>query len=1208
MYLRELTLRGFKSFASATTLRFGPGLTAVVGPNGSGKSNIVDALAWVMGEQGARALRGTAMEDVIFAGTPSRPALGRAQVTLTIDNSDHALDIPYAEVSISRTVFRSGGSEYAINGRQCRLLDVQELLSDTGLGQRMHVIVGQGRLDEILRADPAGNRAFIEEAAGILKHRQRKQRALRKLEATQDNLARLDDPIDEIRRQPKPLGRQARMSKRADRMAAALRDAKARIAADDAEALRRRAEHTAAEAQDVAGRLAEATRRLESLRADIIALEEKSTGSDPDLALCERQWHDLSSLAERLRSLDSVATERARSERASMTENLGEDPGILRSRAQELATQAADMERRVAERRLDCDKAVEARAEDERRLAAVRQTLTQLRQAARDREGREAKLRQLISTEEAAVQLAASRLGDLDEQHERLKRQSDELHAELDAAPQTSDDAPHQAEALLEDARDALSHRQEELAAAQRRQRDAESSAISEEAKAAALEETLAGRGASELPDPQDASLIRGRLSDMIRVTDGWEKAVDRALGALSSSVVVAGRADALRMAVDVLQGESRRLAVIHPLSGAAGGAATPSSLAFRVDADPEADDLTLAERVRDAVRGLLADVAAVDDPDAADEALRDPRWRIAVTPAGMVVGRVGVVAGSGDAASDLLLASQREHARRLAAGFRSDASTVAKDVARLSDARDKARAAVERCQKELTEVRVRLREEHKARESLRGRVKDVDRRLGQLDDRRGQAARDEESHRSRLDDLRRALEKASQQGDGPDADPDELARREGELERSLAAARSREMETTLAWKDARRSHESLTRQAGMLADEADGAERRRQRIRERNEAAESQARRAEVIAVQARRAATLADVARERVEDRRDRLRSELAGTNERLRALRADREKIEPEVSRLQARSHELDMEGQRTAAGLDRLTGAAADDFGMGLDELIEGYGPDVPVPVLDDDGNPVPLHDSSPDDDSVVYRTVPYVRAEQEKRRDEAARRLQALGKVNPLAAEEYDALEERHRFLVSQRDDVASGRRDLLQLVKGIDATMTEVFQSAFEDTAAAFQKVFSTLFPGGRGHLRLENPDDLLSSGVVVEASPAGKRVRQLSLLSGGERSLTALALLFAIFTARPSPFYVMDEVEAALDDVNLTRLLEAMKRLREHAQLIVITHQQRTMSIADDIYGVTMRSDGVTAVISQRLPEVGTGTENRSRGRIGAD
>ncbi len=317
----------------------------------------------------------------------------------------------------------------------------------------------------------------------------------------------------------------------------------------------------------------------------------------------------------------------------------------------------------------------------------------------------------------------------------------------------------------------------------------------------------------------------------------------------------------------------------------------------------------------------------------------------------------------------------------------------------------------------------------------------------------------------------------------------------------------------------------------------------------------------------------------------------------DEELKALRTQRNGIEPKVTDLTGREHALDVNRERLAAEYGQLTQKVSDELGMTLEELVEQYGPDQPVPVLDDSGNPVPVDGDGPEGDKSEgdksdgqYQTVVYNRAEQQKRLDKARRDLAALGKVNPLAVEEYDALEERNKYLNDQRADVAKSRDDLMQLIKDLDSTMVEVFTSAFKDTAEAFEKMFATLFPGGKGRLRLENPDDLLTSGVLVEASPAGKRVKQLSLLSGGERSLTALALLFAIFTARPSPFYVMDEVEAALDDVNLTRLINAFNQLREHAQLIIITHQQRTMSIADALYGVTMRADGVTAVVSQKL------------------
>lgn len=337
----------------------------------------------------------------------------------------------------------------------------------------------------------------------------------------------------------------------------------------------------------------------------------------------------------------------------------------------------------------------------------------------------------------------------------------------------------------------------------------------------------------------------------------------------------------------------------------------------------------------------------------------------------------------------------------------------------------------------------------------------------------------------------------------------------------------------------------------------------------------------------------------------KRDELQAAASSHDEELKALRAQRNQIEPKVTDLTGREHALDVNRERLAAESGQLMQKVSDELGLTLEELVSDYGPEQPVPVLDDEGNPVPLDETEAEaeteegetggetgtnGDSDRFKTVPYNRQEQKKRLDKARRDLAALGKINPLATEEFEALEERNKYLNDQRNDVVKSRDDLMQLIKDLDSTMVQVFKSAFDDTAEAFEQMFATLFPGGTGRLRLENPEDMLTTGVLVEASPAGKRVKQLSLLSGGERSLTALALLFAIFTARPSPFYVMDEVEAALDDVNLTRLINAFNELRAHAQLIIITHQQRTMSIADALYGVTMRADGVTAVVSQKL------------------
>ncbi|KFJ00094.1 Smc Chromosome partition protein [Bifidobacterium porcinum] len=442
---------------------------------------------------------------------------------------------------------------------------------------------------------------------------------------------------------------------------------------------------------------------------------------------------------------------------------------------------------------------------------------------------------------------------------------------------------------------------------------------------------------------------------------------------------------------------------------------------------------------------------------------------------------------------------------------------------------------------------------------------------------------------------MRKALATAQESQD-TNADLDDLAAREHQLEQQLGQTREQEVSAKLAWKEADRQAQSLQRQIGLLRDNAEQARQRQVRIQEQNDTRRRRADAADQVSNDAAACARLAHTSVVRAAQRRDRLQAELSTHDEELKALRAERDRLEPQVQRLQRDEHELDVERERQAAAWGQLTQKVADTLGMDMDELVEQYSPDHPVPVLSPEHAAAPGEHQSEaqNEDQAAPATVPYVRQEQVKRLERAQRDLKALGKVNPLAAEEYEALNARNQYLHDQRDDVAKSRQDLLKLVQDLDQTMVSVFSSAFEDTAAAFQHVFATLFPGGTGRLRLEDPDDMLSTGVIVEASPAGKRVKQLSLLSGGERSLTALALLFAIFTARPSPFYVMDEVEAALDDVNLTRLLDALDDLREHAQLIIITHQQRTMAIADALYGITMRADGVSAAISQRLEHRG--------------
>ena len=1222
MYLKELTLRGFKSFASATTLRFEPGITAVVGPNGSGKSNIVDALTWVMGEQGAKNLRGSSMEDVIFAGTSSRPPLGRAQVSLTIDNTDRTLDIDYTEVTISRTIYRNGGSEYAINGSQCRLLDIQELLSDTGLGQQMHVIVGQGRLDAILKADPSGHRAFIEEAAGILKHRKRKERALRKLANTETNLSRLDDLLGEIRRQLGPLGRQARISRRADSIQISLRDAQARLYAEDACESMKRREALRTELTAVRTQLNAAQHDLARIKVRIEQVEALSSQSSPAMARINQTFHELSRIEERLHALAQLAGERSRSLAGQIVTNFGEDPGILEQRAAELDAQAQDQQRTVSDMRLAFDKATEQRADGEKRLASVRQTLNELRRTAQQRETQIANLRELVVREESAVQLAETRIRDFGGQRGTLVRQHDEAERQREALEQESQAMDDDGGAALDAARETVSRLQDELNAVEARRREVDGRIISLQAKADALKDTLDSRNASGSLE-RDASLeTMGRLTDFIRVAEGWEEGVAHALEQFAGAMVVPGReqmlhalkkakADKLGKAVILTAVPVRTSAAAgRPASEASADSRSVTALATLVGPNPDVPDPVRASDVADTVRVLLADVAAVDDVAQAQRVTSGTTgFTRAVTRDGeVVVAGVAAIGGSSLSQSDLSLASRRDKALHEVAELKVELADLDAQVAQARDARDRARLAVDAAAQRRTELRLRIQQAEKALRGAVDRVASLTRQVTAMDERIAKTREDAQSHRLKLDDLNRALASA-QTATGEHADFDDLTDRERELEQSLNAAREQEVAARIAWTDANRKAESLTRQAGLLHDNAREAAERRTRLEALNERRRKQMARIERIASDADAVAGLVAASIRNVVARREELQAAVSSHDEELKTLRAQRNEIEPRVAGLQRREHELDVDRERLATAYGQLTQKVADAVGMGLDELVAQYGPDQPVPVLDDDGRPVPLDDdegAARSDESgdtgadgpadgdaaapVAYHTVPYVRAEQVKRLEKAKRDLAALGKVNQLAAEEYEALEARNRYLNDQRSDVVNSRDDLMTLIRDLDKTMVEVFRSAFEDTAAAFEQVFATLFPGGTGRLRLENPDDLLTTGVLVEASPAGKRVKQLSLLSGGERSLTALALLFAIFTARPSPFYVMDEVEAALDDVNLTRLLNAFEQLRSHAQLIVITHQQRTMSIADALYGVTMRADGVTAVVSQKL------------------
>ncbi|MGF2948171.1 chromosome segregation protein SMC [Microbacterium alcoholitolerans] len=1165
MHLKSLTLKGFKSFAQPTSFVFEPGVTCIVGPNGSGKSNVVDALAWVMGEQGAKTLRGGKMEDVIFAGTSTRGPLGRAEVQLTIDNSDGALPIEYAEVTISRTLFRSGSSEYAINGSSCRLLDVQELLSDSGLGREMHVIVGQGRLDTVLQASPEDRRGFIEEAAGILKHRRRKEKTLRKLDAMEANLTRLSDLAGEIRRQLKPLGRQAEIAREAQTIAAMVRDAKARIFADDVVALRTAvADHTRTEQERHTERLV-LSEQADAVRIGIQRLEQEQNSAAVDEA--RRVAFALEQAQERMRGLYTLANQRlallgteeddavtaitvtqdtideAKDEITRISEGLGDAQDAAATASREVVNARAELDT------LDVDIAEQSAlvSQYDMRLSALRGNADAAASAL-------AAVRGAVLRQEQALEAA----------HTRRREAAEALEA-IDGA-EAPDGTAAEYTAAYEEAQKEVAAAESDRDSLRERLHAAEREADSLTAKAAALGSALALSGGAAEIVASGASGVRGLVGDAVQVRAGYEAAVAAVLGPLAEGVLVDGVDDAF-----ALVAEGSRGTVDFVI---AEGTVVPEALAAAVTGTVAASEVVEAPH---GIRAILASVLIADDLDvarsarAALDALGDERTTI-VTKDGEVITAHTLRAGSGET-SRLELAAERDAATerltevRVIVDSLREARTDATD--RVEDARRRSKDAL------------RALREHDA--ALATHAEQVNRVTVQHEAATAECERLESGlaqAQAAVSDAEKAAASAKEEFESSEAEPRpvlDASARDGLLE-ALESAREGEVR-------ARLEIETLRERVRAAQARVVGLER--QREQERDAAAEA-ARRA--VIRRAQRAAASA-VAEElpRVLDSLDRsvtesrvaltaAEAERSAHNEELTVLRAQEGSLRERLAGLTESVHGLELQIHEKKLHLTSLLDRVASELALDEDILVAEYGPDQPVPR--DPGA------EEGDDDSAI----PFDRRIQERRLKDAERKLAQLGRVNPLALEEFAALEQRHAFLTEQLADLTKTRQDLLTIIAELDERMETIFASAFEDTRQAFTEVFPLLFPGGSGSISLTNPDDMLTTGIEVAVRPVGKKIERLSLLSGGERSLAAVALLVAIFKARPSPFYILDEVEAALDDANLGRLLTVFEQLRESSQLLVITHQKRTMEIADALYGVSMRQDGVSAVVGQRV------------------
>jgi chromosome segregation protein len=1158
VHLSSLTLRGFKSFADKTTLAMEPGVTVIVGPNGSGKSNVVDALTWVLGTQSPRSLRSGAMADVIFAGAPGRPALGRASVEITIDNSDGAVPLDFSEITVGRAMFASGETEYTINGKACRQLDIAELLGDTGLGRESHTIVSQGQLDAILTARPEDRRAFIDEAAGITKHRRRKDRAVRKLTQMAEHAERLADVERELKRSLRPLERQAEAAARHAELTAQLRAVRIERVTDVLVRSTRRFSEVADRHADQASAARRLQERLERLQVEQETAEGRLAELRHTAERAASAHFRLANGLERLRSVRTQITERQIGLQTALDEPVMlRDPADLRKAAAEEREALAAAEREVADGQAVLTDAVAAREEADRvRRAHAQAAAAEARRRAAAREHRlrwEGEVAALRSTLARAVSEQGRIGGRLSALWEREQRHADDTAAagaayeEQRARRETQIAAADAADTEVDTLRAALDE-----AIAEERDCERRRAALAARVDALAAAAADVTDGTRTLLDARPDGVL-GLLAEQLTVAAGDERAIGVALGPAAEAVVVVDPDAAEAAARQVRDGDDGR---VHLLVA---GETAPREGSVPDGARAAVDLLDGPPPAVSAIAPLLRDTVVVDDYDTACRVARERPDLTVVTTAGELAGARGYVVGSTSPGSTVEQHAALGDATRQLAAVDDEAADIAGRVASVRSAFAAAEEARSAVVAELRAATVARDERAEQLRRLEAEAAAYRRELEAVAQAAEQVDREVGSRSGELAELEAAAQPddATQDGDGADVEAERLVD-------ALQAAQEREVDARVAVSSAVSRRDEIARRIAVAEREAAELERAWAAADERQErrriAVERCRALAEVVdhSLRAGTDALEASAAeRSTVEARRDEQQAALG-------ALRSRSSDVERELTDHTRSQHAGELAVAEARHTLDDARTRARD---LGLD----------PDGLVDDDTVPA-------DDDR---------RAELASTEEDLARRVALLGPVNPLAVDEFEALKERQRFLAEQLDDLERSRQDLLEMVTAVDERIREIFDRAFADVAVEFERLFERLFPGGEGRLELTDPDDLLTTGVDVQARPAGKRVSRLSLLSGGERSLVALALAFAIFAARPSPFYVLDEVEAALDDINLQRVLDVIGEFRSTSQLIVVTHQKRTMGVADVLYGVTMRAGGVSKVLSQRLSDV---------------
>jgi chromosome segregation protein len=1142
--LKQLTLRGFKSFADRTRLDFSSGINVVVGPNGSGKSNILDAIAWVMGTQATRSLRTEKMEDVVFAGTETRPALSRAEVSLTFANEDQIMALDLAEITITRRLFRDGTSEYELNGAPCRLLDIQDLLSDGGIGKQQHVLVGQGQIGDILNARPEDHRAVIEEAAGVTKHRSRRDRAVRRLERTDHDVERLTDILAQQAKALRPLKRQANAAARHDSVKSESVAIALWLGGEQLRSLRSRLSSATVERKELKEALETSDAELSELRSSLEELRSAAGQVRSELNRDTTAAARLETVRERLKSITAVARERSTSisSRREGADERMEDLDLELRDLRAVLDDAAKLERNAQEE-VERRGAVLRSLEDEERslaeqiqlptegvVATLRGDLRALETAAK----RDADEGEQIARRFRVVE---DRISDERQEIERLNDEIQNADSSVTGLARTYDaklEIRESTNLTLDGARLTLDEARIAVATGQ--------------ARVDALQAALDG-----LVDEHAVEIVTrtpgllGTVVARLDVPEEYATAVDAGLGVWSTSFV-AGDTESMRTAVESLKAAATGgVSIVLPPEAQSIRGRTAAAR-FGVDAlvdllGPNAD-MELAE-------ALLGDVVLVEGWSTAWQVAENAPGVMAVTPEGDIVTSHGMVVAQPDGAGPAAL----------------EASTVSLEAAQ----RDLARATsiMTGASRTFDTARGKAADALEALENLESKLGGLTEALG-LVDRALVASLDEAE---RLAARTSAIIEASEFRD----------ERIGMLRDRVAEFEGEEAARQAAWDalNARRAEVAERRQDALRSLQEVSADLAGIQERSRISARRLQVVSADIHQLQllpdddgtivslesvervARSAAQIVSIHIEALRVRQRVLRSRVDEADGVLSRSETRREQLETAVRSASSTVNTLDIELAELRVRDEAALEALRRDVDSSEEQALAA-----PEPELAEGTDP-------------------------EARLDSLRADLRRMGPINPLAASEHEALAAEVDELDSQLRDLNESRAELGKVIAALDEKMVDLFEDAFADIAGFYEENFALVFPGGRGRLRLAASDSPLTAGVIVDAQPAGKKIGRLSLLSGGERSLAALAFLFAVFRARPSPFYVLDEVEAALDDANLHRFLRLVHTLSGSVQLVIITHQQQTMEAADVLYGVTLEPGGSSKVISKRMSSV---------------